>query len=48
MRYSKPQLIPVGKAARLIQSSLDKNALPPDAMSPHTQPTSAAAYESDE
>lgn len=48
MEYKKPELIPVGEAVKMIESSLTKTGAPPDStLGPDFQ-TSSAAYEADE
>jgi hypothetical protein len=48
MEYKKPELIPVGKAAEMIESSLAKTGVPPDSTLGQDFPTSTAAYVADE
>jgi hypothetical protein len=47
MEYQKPEIFPAGKALDAIESSLDKNFMPVDAIT-GTDLTSAPAYEADE
>ena len=47
VEYRKPEILLLGQAAREIQSSLDKNSLPPDSQNIDF-PSAGAAYEADE
>jgi hypothetical protein len=48
MEYKKPELIAMGDAAEVIQSSLTKMGSPPDALQGSDFPSNTAAYEADE
>jgi hypothetical protein len=47
MEYQKPEMIQIGNAADVIQSSLEKDQVPVDHIT-HTGLTGTAAYEADE
>ena len=48
MEYSKPELMPVGHARDVIESSLTKGPYPFDQMGDPTELTNVAAYQADE
>jgi hypothetical protein len=48
MEYSKPELMPVGHAQDVIESSLTKGPYPFDQMGDPTELTNVAAYQADE
>lgn len=48
MEYKKPELIAMGEAGDVIQSSLTKTDSPPDSILGSDFPNTTAAYQSDE
>lgn len=47
MEYTKPEIIPMGNALKVIESSMDKNLRPVDSIT-QSDLTAAPAYEADE